>query len=219
MDFQRARSEEQKQSRLDEIVRIASVIFDKEGFDNLNLTAIADQAGFTRPAIYRYFPSKEAILLRVMTEDFDEWSRGLTSSFDPERNYTIDEITDIWASSNVTRERMLKLYSIFNTVIEKNLSVEALTEFEKSSIRSMRPVKELLYRLFPKATEGQIKSFLDVQMAMVLGLYLMSHISKTHQEAAVLADSTTLIPGFESNYRNNLRYLLQSLEQSHATGE
>ena len=95
MDFQRARSEEQKQTRYDDIVRIASEIFDKEGFDNLNLTAIADQAGLTRPAIYRYFPSKEAILLRVMIEDLDDWSKSLTASFSPDRNYEVAEIADI----------------------------------------------------------------------------------------------------------------------------
>jgi len=213
MGFQRARSEQQKQLRIDDIISITAEIFDREGFENLNLSAISEQAGFTRPAIYRYFSGVEEILLKVMLRDLESWSRDIVSAFESDRDYDVPEIANIWAQSIITRERMLKLYSIFNTILEKRQSVEAMIDFQKSSFLSMGPVKMTVNRLFPLATEEQIKGFLDVQMALALGLYQMSHISQAHREAAVLMNQTAMIPGFESIYVENLCILMRFLKQ------
>ena len=213
MGFQRARSEQQKQVRIEDIISIAAEIFDREGFDNLNLSAISEQAGFTRPAIYRYFSGVEEILLNVMLRDLESWSRSIVSAFETDKDYDVPEIAYIWAQSLITRERMLKLYSIFNTILEKRQTVEAMVDFQKSSFLSMDPVKRTINRLFPQATEDQVKSFLDVQMALALGLYQMSHISQAHREAAVLMNQTAMLPGFESNYVENLCILMRFLKQ------
>ena len=212
MDFQRARTGEQKQSRRDMLVHIATEQFDKDGYDNLNLSAIAEQAGLTRPAIYRYFHNKEAILLRVMLKDFDDWSKDLVASFSSEKRYEVVEIADIWTASILSRERMLKLYSIYNAILEKNLSVDDLVDFEKSSLRAMQPVMKLVERLFPRATKEQVKGFLDVQLALAFGFYLTSHVGITRLEAAKLANTAFVVPSFTSSYRNNICRLMYYLE-------
>ena len=212
MDFQRARSDEQKQSRIDDIVRIAAEIFDEEGFDSLSLSAIAEQIGITRPAIYRYFTSKEAILLRVISQDFADWSNALVTSFSSERRYNVTEIANIWTQSFLSHERMLKLYSLYSTLLDRNLSMEELMHFEKSSLQSMLQVKGLLKRLFPRATNEQLKNFLDVQLALAFGCFLMSRISPPRMEAAILANTASEIPTFNTIYGNSISSLMHHLE-------
>ena len=214
MTFQRARSKEKKQARIDDIVRVAGEIFDKEGFDNMSLSAIAEQAGITRPAIYRYFPNKESILLKVMLLACADWSKSLVTSFLPEQSYEIAEIAHIWVRSIIDHHRMVKIYLIFNAILEKNLSLDDFVAYEKSSMQSMVPVGNLLRRLFPHATKEQVKNFLDAQLALAFGSYLTSHLSQLHREAAALANTNHVYPTFESSYMYSICILLNSLEQN-----
>ncbi len=70
-----------------EIVRTALALADALGPDRLTTQAVADAVGLTQPAIFRHFPSKQALWLAVaetlanaMT---DAWTSELAKGIDP----------------------------------------------------------------------------------------------------------------------------------------
>lgn len=58
----RVRTEEKR----DEIVRIASELFDKLGYDRCSMTTISERLGGSKATLYGYFPSKEELLRAVL---------------------------------------------------------------------------------------------------------------------------------------------------------
>ena len=70
MSFQRARSEDQIQDRIQEIIDATSSIYNSIGYDGLNFSIISEYTKFTRPNIYKYFKTKDEILLVILKDDF-----------------------------------------------------------------------------------------------------------------------------------------------------
>src|SRR5688572_27042209 len=63
--FQRARKPEEIEARRVTLLAAAAALFDEEGPQGAGLNAIAARAGFTKSNVYRYFESREDVLLSL----------------------------------------------------------------------------------------------------------------------------------------------------------
>ena len=66
MEFLRARSKEEMDSRQEEIVNACDILYERLGYDGVNFKAIAELTSISRPAIYNYFRTKDEILLALL---------------------------------------------------------------------------------------------------------------------------------------------------------
>jgi AcrR family transcriptional regulator len=55
--------EQRVEAVLNEVERVALLLFDEHGFDNVTVESIAAEAGISDRTFYRYFPSKEDVFL------------------------------------------------------------------------------------------------------------------------------------------------------------
>lgn len=85
-----------------QLVRAASRLLDKRGVDGLSYTELAARAGVTRPVVYRFFPTRRALVLAVLS-DFEEEltrrfvaaaSRGLPGSVAEVTRLFVDAVCD-----------------------------------------------------------------------------------------------------------------------------
>ena len=53
-------------NRKQQILEFATEAFSRDGFDRVTVKQLADQCGITEPAVYRHFPSKDAIYIAVL---------------------------------------------------------------------------------------------------------------------------------------------------------
>lgn len=60
------------------MLEAASAVFAEKGFETTSMDDIAHAAGMTKPTLYRYFPSKEALFEAVFVEALD----GLVAAID-----------------------------------------------------------------------------------------------------------------------------------------
>lgn len=65
------------EKRRDLILEVASRLFAENGFDRVSINEIGIAAGITGPAIYRYFASKEALLVSVYETLYERFSEGI----------------------------------------------------------------------------------------------------------------------------------------------
>ncbi len=213
MSFQRARSNEHIQERIKEIVSVASEIYNSAGYEGLSFNAISKLTNFTRPTIYKYFNTKEEILLKILLSDAEAWVTSLINSFKLNRIYSIEEVADIWANTISENYRLLNLYSMLFTTIEKNVSLEALVEFKKSFIKLQWSIVKLVSQLFPKASMTDIESFINNHLALALGLYPMCELCEIQIKAIELSEIQYTPPDFKSTYKSNLYQQMYCLER------
>ncbi|WP_042196447.1 TetR family transcriptional regulator [Paenibacillus camerounensis] len=212
MTFKRARSDEHVQERMNEIIYATSKIYDSIGYEGLNFSEISKLTKFTRPTIYRYFNTKEEILLEILNNDFKSWHKSLLSSFRFNKVYAMEEIVEIWVNAIVENERLLKLYSILFTSIEKNVSLDSLTKFKKDTIKLQDEMTDLLMQLFPKTESEDILEFFNNQMVFAAGLFPLTVTSQIQLEAIELS-GTDSVPTFISAFKTIVYQLLFCLER------
>lgn len=213
MGFQRARSDKHIQERIEEIISAASKIYDSVGYEGLSFSAVSQLTKFTRPTIYKYFNTKEEILLKILLSDIEAWIFTLVNSFKINKIYSIEEITDIWVDTITGNYRLLELFPMLFTSIEKNSSLEALVEFKKGFFKLQDQVMELVGQLFPKAEKDRIYSFLVSQMALALGMYPMSQLGELQIKAIELSGINYQVTDFKETFKTNIYQLLCCLEQ------
>jgi len=214
MSFQRARSKVQIEDRIQEIVNAASIIYDSVGYEGLNFSTISEYTKFTRPNIYKYFKTKEEIILLILTQDLKSWISTLRKSFKLNKLYSIYEIGEIWTDTLIKHDRLMELHAILFTTIEKNVSVEALSEFEKESIVNHSSIIDLVNQLFPNASSNSIMNFIYSSFTLAFGLYPMTKLSELQLEAIKLSGSNYTAPDFKKVYMASLYQLMYCLEHS-----
>ncbi|EGW40889.1 TetR/AcrR family transcriptional regulator, partial [Desulfosporosinus sp. OT] len=73
MEFERARNEEQKSIRRDQIIEAALKLYETEPFEKITLASIANELSFSRANLYKYVTTKEEIFLRILNSDLEKW--------------------------------------------------------------------------------------------------------------------------------------------------
>lgn len=215
MSFIRARSEQQIQERIQEIVNAASNIYNEFGYDGLSFSVISEYTKFTRPNIYKYFKTKDEILLEILKDDTVAWITALTDSFKLNKIYSVEEIAEIWVESLIRHSRLLELYAFLFTTIEKNVSVEALAKFKQETVPTYQTqLVHLVEQLFPKAVPTSVYDFITAQMTLAIGLYPMCQMNDLQLQAVEMSGIQYTAPDFKRSYKLYVYQLMYCLENS-----
>ncbi len=176
--------------------------------------ALTEYTKFTRPNIYKYFKTKDEILLVILKDDFKTFIATLTKSFKINKLYSLHEITEIWADSLLEHKRLLDIYALLFTVLEKNVSVEALADFKKEMLALQAPLISLVTQIFPDSEDKKIKEFMNVQIILAFGLYPMSQLSNLQKDAIKLSGIEYIPPDFKQTYMSYLYKMMYCLQHS-----
>src|SRR5712692_5405304 len=79
--FRRARRPEEKEVRRQQILAAARKLLAGRGVGELSLNELARRAGVSKPNVYRYFESREDVLLQVWVDEVRELGGRLEQAF------------------------------------------------------------------------------------------------------------------------------------------
>ena len=145
-DFKRARQADQKAVRRRALLDAAAVLFDAGGPTGPGINAIAAHAGFTKSNIYRYFESREHVLLELFLNEFDEFCSRVALEIEKVEAGDVAGVADAITQGFVLRPRLCRLVAIFGTVLEQNVSA-ATIEAIKTVLRDLtEPLVESMAR-------------------------------------------------------------------------
>ncbi len=90
------------QSTRDRILTVAKDLFYREGIRNVGIDAIVKRAGITKPTLYYYFPSKDALVVAYLELREAAILASLKKTMDAAGDDVVDKIGAVFAS--VARE-------------------------------------------------------------------------------------------------------------------
>ena len=131
-DWQRARRPEQKEERRRSILSAALELLDEVGIEGTTLSEIARWAGLSKANCYRYFESREAILLALTLDEIEDWMTDIARSLDPLADSDdVDGVAEAFVAATLQRPRLCTLFSTISSVLEHNVSVDVVADFKQ----------------------------------------------------------------------------------------
>jgi AcrR family transcriptional regulator len=214
MTWKRARSEEQKEQRLSEIVDATARLYQKYRFEDITFTRIAEEAGFTRSNLYKYFSSKEEIFLAFLQQDIKAWRSDLLRTYEKRKIQSIKTFASVWVDILSRHQRLLDLISILPSFLEKNVTEEVLVDFKRSVNDELSVLSGLLCKTFPCLTSEKAAEFLDLQLASAIGLYQLTNLSELQRRVLEYPEFQHMKVDFKPYFQKSVECLLHGLTSS-----
>ncbi len=173
--FQRARQPEQKTVRRETLLAAATALFDEEGPNGAGLNAIAARAGFTKSNIYRYFESREEVLLTLLLQEQEAFVAALLAQLDSLTPGFVGAVAAAISAEYLERPRYCQLLSIFSSVLEQNISETAIITYKRAIHAQLEPVVPAVMRALPKLQPGDAQWLLRTIIMLIVGMWPAAH--------------------------------------------
>jgi AcrR family transcriptional regulator len=138
--FQRARSDEQRALRSQEILDTAAGMLHEMPVADISLNELSRRVGLAKSNVLRYFDSREAVLLELLASSVREWlahlEAELPSAVRPRAGFKrrAEQLATAIAGSLVERPVLCDLMSTQAAVLEHNVSVDAITKYKLAAL-------------------------------------------------------------------------------------
>jgi AcrR family transcriptional regulator len=210
--FQRAREPGQKEQRRGDLLAAAAALLAGGGLDAVTLSAIARDAGLAKSNVYRYFESREQILLEILIEDEIAWVGELERALAPlAGSGEVDEVAAAIARTVAARPATCALIAAVSAVLEHNLSEDTVLEFKRRVLDVSIRIRNALHAALPALSHDRTESLIRSLHALVAGLWPMANPAPTVAAALARADLRPLRTVFEPDLRGAIAAMLRGL--------
>jgi AcrR family transcriptional regulator len=180
--FQRARRPEQKEQRREQLLRTArALLAENETLEELSLNQLARRARMAKSNVYRYFESREALLLEVLWQEWASWFAGIENQLALTSGGKRDARTLVgWLGRSLAENKLLcALTAALPTVLEAKLSESAIRAFKEASLRFFHQAAAKLEAAAPELPAQRYAEILHDAACLLSALYPHSHPAKS----------------------------------------
>ncbi|HEY2240729.1 MAG TPA: TetR family transcriptional regulator [Streptosporangiaceae bacterium] len=163
--FQRARSAEQREVRRRAILDAAAAMLAEMPVADVTLNELSRRVGLAKSNVLRYFESREAVLLELLSAAWQDWLGALTGDLADDRHGAVaasapvaargDQVAATVAGSLAARPVLCDLVSAQATVLERNVSPQVAATYKRATIAGLADLGALLRRHLPELGEPE----------------------------------------------------------------
>jgi AcrR family transcriptional regulator len=210
--IKRARTPEQKSDRRDTILATAKVLFMETGYEGFSMGVLSKRAGVAKGTLYLYFGTKEEVLLSLYSQEFQRFCHKIIIGTSPSVSDT--EFVSHLYETSVSDPIFLALHARLGTVIEQNISVEALIVSKRAMAVHFHTMVRELSGPLDLSYEQTLEALSGIS-ALLTGSYGGSSDSAIENEA-IPEDVATFMGHFDMKVRfeKNAGYILQGIRSS-----
>jgi len=173
MAFLRARTDEQRAARREQILRTAAGMLVEMPVAKLSLNELSRRTCLAKANVLRYFESREAILLDLLHAEMREWIAEL-DGVEPagvtprERG---DRLAEILARSLEGRPVLCDLLSAQPSVLEHNISAELALEHKREASHLMESLSALVGRHLPELGADDATALVETTLLVAVAAW------------------------------------------------
>ena len=216
--FQRARSPERKAERRAAILSAARELLEEGGPDAATLSAIAARAGVVKSGLYRYYESREEILIHLlidgcealvsqMEKDCAEKAESLeNAALAPEERARL--LAAGMAADFAARPQLCQLVSVMAGTLEQNISVPTIMALKKRMHELNHRAAVSIARIHGEMSEPAADLAMRSVFALCAGLWPMCNSGPKVREALDNLGLSGFGDGFEQALRQGVHAIL-----------
>lgn len=184
--FIRAKSQENKNIRIQQIMDIADCLFRKKTYHEITLSIIAKEMNLARGGLYKYVTSKEEIFLMIYLQKQNAMLQDIVNNLNNTK-ITPNVLSKVMSQTIYQHLDFIKYHQILNAIIETNVTIEKLAEFKLKSQEQMTNLFNILQRVLNKNRMEVFDLYLTILYHCV---YLYDRVAyhKNYVKAMKLAD-------------------------------
>lgn len=127
--FIRAKSEENKKIRMQEIMDYADHLFKTHNYHEITLSMISNEIGIGRTGLYKYVSSKEEIFLNIILEKQKKVMDEIVAEL-KDKEATLHDFAQVTTEVLYNHIDLIKYFQILTTILETNASLDTLINFK-----------------------------------------------------------------------------------------
>ncbi len=143
-DFIRARSDAQKQQRMDELGAAAEKLYLEGSYPSITLSSIAEELGWARGNLYKYVTTKEEIFLNLYIKAQEKCFGEFESALRQYAAYSPDSFAELCVDVMARNRLYLKYYNLLSCLLETNVPYAKLVSFKKATMALTVELMEVL---------------------------------------------------------------------------
>lgn len=210
--FQRARAPDQKEQRRIDVLTAARRLLVAEGVAAVGLSAIAREVGLAKSNLYRYFGSREEILLALLSDELVAWLGEFERAAEPLRGSDdVDRVAQALAHTMAGRPIACALIAVVAGVLEHNTSVDAAEEFKAQMLELATRLRIALTAALPALPYFRAAAVVRYLHALIAGLWPMANPPPLMREILARPAYADLASDFEADLRGGARAMLRGL--------
>jgi len=137
----KARRQRRQTQTRDEILDATRQVVLRDGLASFSLTKVADALGLTKPALYYYFPSKEALMFEILLREWVESAAEIEAAVE-ETESGADAVERLMRTAfNRYRNRL----DLFGLVYLAQPSVRLENLVGHDQLQRIRPINDMFY--------------------------------------------------------------------------
>ena len=216
-DKLRARSNDDKSIRRDQLIRAAFDLWYTTSFSSFTMSDVATRAGLAKGTTYLYFKTKEELLLALLMRELGNWFDDLRARLEVKERWSPKKLARVITESMRERTTLRSLMTIQASILEHNIGPDAALEFKQFLFARAAVASASLEDRLPFLEPGQGLFVLQSLNALVIGLDQLGNPSEVVQKVLEQPDLSLLRVDFETHLRQALEALLNGLK--HHKGE
>jgi AcrR family transcriptional regulator len=176
--FTRARKPEEKESRRAHVLATArAMLTSGTPLQELGLNELARRAKMTKSNLYRYFESREHVLLELLRDEWFAWYAQMTATWQaPEKKASaLRHLTDHVCHTLAAHPLLCELTSALPSVLERNLSEEAILAFKLESLSFFARAEAFIREHLPNLPAGTGLQLMNDGVSLITGLWPHAH--------------------------------------------
>ncbi len=182
--FQRARTDEQIDQRRTAILNAASELLAQNRFADLTLTAIAKRSGHQKSNLYRYYESREDILLQLLLHNSEQLKERVATNLSALPGTSeIASATTVLANAISDNPEFCQLFSNMASTIEENISVERLQTLKLSLMENLTEVGTAMQQAIPSIDKPGAIGATQMCLQILAGLWPLANPNEAVKEA------------------------------------
>jgi AcrR family transcriptional regulator len=212
-NFQRARSEEQREIRRQAILDTAAAMLQERPIGEISLNEMSRRVGLAKSNVLRYFESREAILLELLDRAWRQWVADLPALLragvdqDAPVRRRAEQFAAVVAGSLAQRRILCDLLSAQAGVLEHNVSPQAAARHKRAAVANVADIAALAHQRLPEL--GNSAPQLTAAIIMAIGAVWTHARPSPAMLAAYEADPS--LTAFKLDFVTTLQELLATL--------